>query len=144
VAGGLTRPHSARRHQGAVWVDNSGYGQLARLAGDRFETVAQLPGWTRGLSFAGDIAFVGSSRVIPRFRQYAPGLDVEHSVCAVHAVDLASGGILASLRWPYGNQIFAIEAVPRDFTHGFPFQSARPSRERIRRLFYAYDFEGER
>jgi uncharacterized protein (TIGR03032 family) len=144
VARGLTRPHSARLHDGTVWVDNSGYGELSWLAGERFEPFARLPGWTRGLCFAGDVAFVGTSRVIPRFRQYAPGLDVEHSVCAVHAVDLRSGGVVASMRWPYGNQIFAIEAVPRDFTHGFPFHSARPSGERIRRLFYAYDFEGER
>lgn len=143
IAGGLTRPHSARRHVGTVWVDNSGYGELCRLEGDRFETVARLPGWTRGLCFVGDVAFVGSSRVIPRFRQYAPGLDVDRSVCGVHAVDVRSGTVLASVRWPYGNQIFAIEAVPRDFTRGFPFQSARRARERVRRLFYAYDLQGE-
>jgi uncharacterized protein (TIGR03032 family) len=144
VAGGLTRPHSARLHGGEVWVDDSGYGELRRRAGDGFDTVARLPGWTRGLCFAGDVAFVGTSRVIPRFRHYAPGLDAERSVCGVHAVDTRSGDVLASLVWPYGNQIFAIEAVPSSFTRGLPFRSARPSRERIRRLFYAYDFRGER
>ncbi|MBE2317428.1 DUF4915 domain-containing protein [Solirubrobacter sp. CPCC 204708] len=143
VASGLTRPHSARLHEGAVWVDNSGYGELCRLEGEQFTTVAQLPGWTRGLAFAEGIAFVASSRVIPRFRQYAPGLDVDRSVCGLHAVDLASGQIVGSVRWPYGNQIFAVEALPRDFTLGFPFRSARPAPDRTRRLFYAFDFQGE-
>jgi uncharacterized protein (TIGR03032 family) len=144
IAGGLTRPHSARLHDGALWVDNSGYGELARLDGDSFTPVAALPGWTRGLCFAGDVAFVASSRVIPRFRQYAPGLDVDRSVCGLHAVHVESGRVLGSIRWPYGNQIFAVEALPRDFTLGFPFRSARPARERTRRLFYAFDFQGDR
>jgi uncharacterized protein (TIGR03032 family) len=144
LAGGLTRPHSARLFQDAVWIDNSGYGELARLEGERFETVARLPGWTRGLCFAGGVAFVGTSRVIPRFRHYAPGLKVERSACGIHAVDIRSGEVVASLRWPYGNQIFAIEALPRDFTRGLPFHSGRQSAVRARRLFYAYDFQGDR
>jgi uncharacterized protein (TIGR03032 family) len=143
VATGLTRPHSARLYNGALWVDNSGYGELARLEGERFATVAKLPGWTRGLCFADGVAFVATSRVIPRFRQYAPGLDVDRSVCGVHALDATSGTVLGSLRWPYGNQIFAVEAMPRDFSLGFPFRSARPARERTRRLFYAFDFRGD-
>ena len=36
-----------------------------------------LPGWTRGLWFHGSTAFVGASRVIPRFSNYAPGFDVD-------------------------------------------------------------------
>jgi uncharacterized protein (TIGR03032 family) len=144
VAGGLTRPHSARLRDGEVLVDNSGYGELVRMDGDGFTTVARLPGWTRGLCFAGTVGFVASSRVIPRFRQYAPGLDVERSVCGIHAVDLKSGAVLGSVRWPYGNQIFAVEAVPRTFSQGLPFRSTRPGGERIRRLFYAFDCKGDR
>jgi uncharacterized protein (TIGR03032 family) len=143
VAFGLTRPHSARLRGGTVYVDNSGYGELARMDGDRFTTVARLPGWTRGLTFVGDVAFVATSRVIPRFRQYAPGLDVERSVCGIHAVDVESGEVLGSVRWPYGNQIFAVEAVPRTFTHGLPFRTTRPGTEPIRRLFYAFDCKGD-
>jgi len=139
VAGGLTRPHSARLHEDALWVDDSGYGNLCRLEGDAFAVVAPLPGWTRGLCFAGDVAFVGTSRVIPRFRQYAPGLDVERSVCAVHAVDVRSGAVLGSLRWPYGNQIFAIDWLPSTLSLGFPFRSARPAPEQVRRVFYSFE-----
>jgi uncharacterized protein (TIGR03032 family) len=109
IARGLTRPHSARLHAGQVWVDNSGYGELVVVADGRIEPVARLPGWTRGLCFYEGLAFVGTSRVIPRFRQYAPGLDVESSTCGVHAVDIQSGKVLGSLLWPRGNQIFALD-----------------------------------
>jgi len=141
VVRGLTRPHSARFHDGRLWVENSGYGEVGVIAGDRFESVRRLPGWTRGLAFAGKLAFVGTSRVIPRFRQYAPGLDVERGVCAIHAVDIATGAVRGSLEFPYGNQIFAIEAVPAGWTTGFPFRdAARPHAARA--LFYAYAIDG--
>lgn len=137
VVRGLTRPHSARLHAGRLWIDNSGYGELGYAEGGRFTSVARLPGWTRGLGFAGDVAFVGTSRVIPRFRQYAPGLDVDRSVCAIHAVDVRSGKRLGSLTFRYGNQIFAIEPVPATWSGGFPFYGgAKP--EAARSLFYAY------
>jgi uncharacterized protein (TIGR03032 family) len=143
IARGLTRPHSARLHDGRVWIDNSGYGELVYVEPDgRSENVtvaARLPGWTRGLGFAGDVAFVGTSRVIPRFRQYAPGLDVDSSVCGLHAVDVTSGAVLGSLIWPYGNQIFAVEALPTPFTTGFMFDAlAERATERETRVFYAY------
>ncbi len=139
IARGLTRPHSARLAGGRVWVDNSGYGELGFADRGRFEPVARLPGWTRGLCFHGDVAFVGTSRVIPRFRQYAPGLDVDASVCGLHAVEVPSGRVLGSLLWPYGNQIFAIDWMPNHLTSGFPFR-AGPKRvsERTKHLFYAF------
>ena len=100
IVRGLTRPHSARLHAGKIWVDNSGYGELGIAEDGKFISVALLPGWTRGLCFYQDIAFVGTSRVIPRFRQYAPGLDVEASICGLHAVDTKSGKTRGSLIWP--------------------------------------------
>jgi uncharacterized protein (TIGR03032 family) len=120
VVRGLTRPHSARLHGGELWVESSGYGEVGVAADERFEAVARLPGWTRGLSFHGSVALVGTSRVIPRFRSYAPGLDLERSACGVHAVDTATGTVLGSLIWPEGNQVFAVEAVPAGLTSGFP------------------------
>jgi uncharacterized protein (TIGR03032 family) len=139
IAGGLTRPHSARLHDGRVWVDDSGYGELVRLADGAFETVARLPGWTRGLCFRGRVAFVGTSRVLPRFRSYAPGLDLDRSVCGIHAVDARSGERLASYVWPDGNQVFAVEAVPARVSLGFPFPAGRASRERATKLFFDYE-----
>jgi uncharacterized protein (TIGR03032 family) len=136
---GLTRPHSARLHQKKLWVANSGYGELGFVNKGELETVVELPGWTRGLTFRGRIGFVGTSRVIPRFRQYAPGLDVDRSQCGVHAVDISTGRLLGSLIWPYGNQIFGVDWAPRGRISGFPFSaSRRGSAPRAKKLFYAY------
>ena len=123
VATGLTRPHSARRWRGRVWVDNRGYGELGYVRDGVVEVVACLPGWTRGLRFNGDVAFVGSTRVLPRFCHYAPGLDVDRSVCGVHAVDIRSGRILGSLTWPLGDQLFAVDRVPSQRVSGLPFRT---------------------
>src|SRR5262249_36780370 len=113
VGVGLTRPHSTRLRGEELWVDNSGYGEVGRIVAGRSEPVARLPGWTRGLSFHGDTAFVGSSRVLPRYRCYAPGLDPDRCETGVHALDLRTGRVVGSLVWPNGNQIFAIEGVDR-------------------------------
>jgi uncharacterized protein (TIGR03032 family) len=141
VVRGLTRPHSARLLNGHLWLDNSGYGELGLVEDGRFTPVAKLPGWTRGLCLRGRTAFVGTSRVIPSFRQYAPGLDANACVCGVHAVDVVSGEVLGSLVWPAGNQIFAIDWVPNEWTTGFPFTTDRKraaERERVKALFYAF------
>ncbi len=140
---GLTRPHSARIHDGSLWVDNSGYGELARAdgqgGGTAYEVVLRLPGWTRGLCFSGDIAFVGTSRVLPRFRQYAPGLEQSRSVCGVHAVDLRASRVLGSIIWPSGNQIFALEWLPRRVCTGLPYRAKGRTRDEARPLFYVFD-----
>jgi uncharacterized protein (TIGR03032 family) len=133
VVRGLTRPHSARLHEGTLWVDNSGYGEVGPVVDGRFEPLARLPGWTRGLCLLGRVAFVGLSRVIPRFRMYAPGLDVDRSRCGVVALDARSGEVLGSYTWPLGNQVFAVEWVPRELTRGLPFPSGRAAAVR---LFY--------
>jgi uncharacterized protein (TIGR03032 family) len=145
IARGLTRPHSARLHRGRLFVANSGYGELVQVENGRFETVSRLPGWTRGLAFAEGIAFAGTSRVIPRFSRYAPGLDREKSQCAIHAVEIESGRVAGSLVWPGGNQIFAIDLAPRGEISGFPFSARRRSDAKAsKRLFYAFQADGKR
>lgn len=139
VVRGLTRPHSARLHAGRLWVLSSGYGELGVDEGGRFTAVTRLPGWTRGLAFHGDLAFVGTSRILPRFRHYAPGLDPARCVCGVHVVDTRSGRVLGSLTWPLGNQIFAVEPVPARFTTGLPLQAGRRrAAHRERALFSGF------
>jgi uncharacterized protein (TIGR03032 family) len=139
IARGLTRPHSARLYQGRVWVNNSGYGELGYIADGAFVSVAGLPGWTRGLAIHRDIAFVATSRVIPRFHQYAPGLDVGKSRCGLHAVDLKTGAVLGSLFWPYGNQVFAAELIPQKITTGFTANAAmQRATARENNLYYSF------
>ncbi|HEY9731646.1 MAG TPA: DUF4915 domain-containing protein [Drouetiella sp.] len=141
IVTGLTRPHSARVEQttgkSRVWVDNSGYGELCLIDAEKYQVVTRLPGWTRGLAFCGEVAFVGTSRVIPKFAQYAPGLDVNASICAVHAVDVRSGEVLGSIVWPYGNQIFAIDWLPRTQSAGFPFAVEDRTRD-LKTMFYTF------
>ncbi|HEY7491992.1 MAG TPA: TIGR03032 family protein [Candidatus Tectomicrobia bacterium] len=65
VLQGLSMPHSPRWYQGKLWVLESGQGGLAvvDLQRGRWETVAQVPGFTRGLDFWGPLAFIGLSQV---------------------------------------------------------------------------------
>ena len=136
---GLTRPHSARLHQGRVWLDNSGYGEVGFGQDGHFQPAARLAGWTRGLTFHGDIAFVGISRVIPRFRGYAPGLDVDKSHCGIVALHAKTGTVLGSILWPYGNQIFGLDWAPRSMTSGFAFSQQHEDPDAFaRELFYAF------
>jgi uncharacterized protein (TIGR03032 family) len=137
VVTGLTRPHSARFRDRDLWVDNSGYGTVGVCEGGHLNVVAKLPGWTRGLTFAGRIAFVGTSRVIPRFHRYAPGLDVSSSVCGIHAIDAISGQILGSLTWPAGDQIFAIDWLEPHFASGFPLRGTTTDAME-RTVFYSF------
>ncbi len=142
VAFGLTRPHSARLRNGRVWVLNSGYGEYGYVEGRAFRPVSALPGWTRGLCFHQRTAFVGTSRVLSRFRHYAPGVSSDQAVCGVHAIDVESGRVLGSVTWPAGNQIFGIDWVPRRVAEALPFVPGAPGPPLT--LFYAYRPPGVR
>ena len=121
-------------------MDNSGYGEVGVVEGGAFVPVRRLPGWTRGLAFCGDVAFVGTSRVLPRFRAYAPGLDPDAARCGVHALDARTGEALGSIVWPAGNQIFALEWMPSAMSGGFPFTPGdEASTARAAGLFYSFD-----
>jgi uncharacterized protein (TIGR03032 family) len=117
VARGFAMPHSPRVYRGRVWLLDSGAGRLVTVdpADGRVETVAQVPGYARGLSFVGTFAFVGVSRI--RETAVFGGLAVaqrhEHLRCGVGAIDLASGRNVAYLEFQSGvEEIFAVEALP--------------------------------
>ncbi len=117
VAPGLAMPHSPRWHDGKLWVLNSGAGTLGvvDLATGRVEPVATLPGFTRGLDFAGPYAFVGLSQV----RQSAlfSGIPITERPterqCGVWVVDTRTGRVEAFLRFEDTLQeIFAVLVLP--------------------------------
>lgn len=140
IARGLTRPHSARLKHGRVWVDNSGYGEVGFIDRGGFFPVFRLPGWTRGLCFWDRIIFVGTSRVLPRFRGYAPGVNMETARCGIHALNYETGEEVGSIIWPFGSQVFAVECLPEKFSTGLPFGTAEDRCEQaIKNLFYSYD-----
>jgi uncharacterized protein (TIGR03032 family) len=103
VLSGLSMPHSPRWYDGRMWVLESGKGTLAvaDLESGTVETVAELPGFTRGLLFAGGVAFVGLSQV--RETATFGGLPLmerlDERLCGVWAVDPKSGNILGFLRF---------------------------------------------
>jgi uncharacterized protein (TIGR03032 family) len=136
ICEGLTRPHSARLWKNRIWLANSGYGELGFVHDGHFETAARLPGWPRGLCITSEIAFVATSRVIPAYACYAPGLDIAKSRCAVHAVSLKTGEIIGSLEWPPGNQVFAVDWISDLTTHGFVFEAGRRRTRQERNVFH--------
>jgi uncharacterized protein (TIGR03032 family) len=139
VCRGLTRPHSARINGGLVWLNNSGYGEFGFVEKNKFNSFLKLPGWTRGLYFKDDIAFVATSKVNRRFSNYAPGVDLKSDVCAVHAVDLKKCRVLGSIEWPHGSQIFAVEGIGKNHFGSLPVNlSLRDNRDNLNHLFYAF------
>jgi uncharacterized protein (TIGR03032 family) len=103
VAEGLSMPHSPRWHEGALWVLESGKGELGvlDLASGRVQPRAKLEGFTRGLAFAGPFAFVGLSQV--RESNTFGGLPVTESTiarkCGVWVIDTRNGQTVAFLRF---------------------------------------------
>src|SRR2546430_15316615 len=65
LARGLSMPHSPRWYAGRLWICESGAGTLGFVdpSTGRYEPIAEGPGFTRGLDFAGGLAFVGLSPV---------------------------------------------------------------------------------
>jgi uncharacterized protein (TIGR03032 family) len=116
---GLSMPHSPRWYAGKLWVLNSGEGGLGTIdpATGKYEEVASLPGFTRGLDFVGPLAFVGLSQV--RESAMFSGIavaerPVAERCCGVWVVNIQSGRVIAYVKFEDALQeIFAIQALPR-------------------------------
>jgi uncharacterized protein (TIGR03032 family) len=119
---GLSMPHSPRWYGGRLWVCESGSGTLGyvELNGGRYEAVAAVPGFTRGLEFVGEFAFVGLSQVresavfsgIPITERLTP----EQRTCGVCVVNLRRGEPVALLKFTSGVQeVFAVAPLPSRF-----------------------------
>jgi uncharacterized protein (TIGR03032 family) len=119
VARGLTRPHSARIHEEKIWVCNSGYGNVGIIEGGKYKAVFELPGWTRGLHFSGNLMFVGVSHVLERFRMYAPGIKSKTQMSGIFVFDLKTMKQVGKIEFPAGNQIFSIDSISSDICGGF-------------------------
>jgi uncharacterized protein (TIGR03032 family) len=118
VARGLSMPHSPRWYAGQLWVLNSGEGGLGTVdpATGKYEEVASLPGFTRGLDFVGPLAFVGLSQV--RESAVFSGIAIaERAVtercCGVWVVNIETGQVVAYVKFEDALQeILAVQAVP--------------------------------
>ena len=105
-ARGLSMPHSPRWHQQRLWLLNSGTGELGWIEAGSFRSLCALPGFARGLTFCGNYAVVGLSKLrSPQFtglpleqRLEADGLP--EGACGLRVIDLANGAVLHSLDLP--------------------------------------------
>lgn len=116
ICRGLSMPHSPRWYQDKLWVLESGNGSLATVDLDtgQVETVAELPGFTRGLDFLGPYAFVGLSQV--RESAVFSGISLTERVsernCGVWVVDIRSGQTVAFLKFEDAVQeVFAVSVL---------------------------------
>ena len=117
---GLSMPHSPRWYDGKLWLLESGYGSLAwvDLKSGKVNTVAKLPGFTRGLDFYGPLAFVGLSQV--RESATFSGIPITEQlterISGVWVVNIKTGEMAAFLRFEEAVQeIFAVEILHARF-----------------------------
>jgi uncharacterized protein (TIGR03032 family) len=116
IARGLSMPHSPRWYRNRLWLLESGDGSLGTvdLSTGRYEAIAQMPGFTRGLSFYGPLAFVGLSQV--RESAIFSGIPLverlEERTCGVWVVNIETGATVAFVRFEDAVQeIFAVEVL---------------------------------
>jgi uncharacterized protein (TIGR03032 family) len=117
LARGLSMPHSPRVHGGRVWLLESGRGHLSVLdpGTGRANAVATLPGFTRGLAFHGELAFVGLSKIreTATFGGLPLDSDRDRLKCGLAVVDLSSGRTAALLEFQSGvEEVFDVQVVP--------------------------------
>jgi len=119
VTQGLAMPHSPRVYGGHLWVLNSGHGTIAvvdRLGG-QVRDVCQMAGFTRGLDFHRNLAFVGLSRVresnVFGGTPLTARLPQEERFCGIQVVDVATGSVVGAVKFDSGvNEIFALQVMP--------------------------------
>ena len=117
LAEGLSMPHSPRWYDGRLWVLDSGSGGVGTvdLSTGSYQSIAELPGFTRGLDFHGPLAFVGLSQV--RETAVFSGIPITERdtprTCGVWVLDIRNGQTVAFLRFEEAVQeIFAVAVVP--------------------------------
>jgi uncharacterized protein (TIGR03032 family) len=116
VTRGLCMPHSPRWYDGRLWILESGTGEVVIVdsATGKRETITQLPGFTRGLAFAGTYAFVGLSKIRPTSAMDGvPLADRRDELrCGIAVVDLRSGQTSAFLEFQSAvEEIFDVQLL---------------------------------
>ena len=117
IARGFAMPHSPRVHDGKIFVLDSGRGQLVtvRPQSGTWDVVATFEGYTRGLAFLGDLAFVGLSRI--RETSVFGGVPIaekrEQLKCGIGVVNWRTGQHFGAFHFTSGvEEIFAVDVLP--------------------------------
>jgi uncharacterized protein (TIGR03032 family) len=101
IARGLSMPHSPRWRDGKLWVLESGEGRLCTIdpaTGTR-TIIAEVPGFARGLAFAGPYAFIGLSQVREKVFDGIPIAKKAERSCGVWLVDTRDGKTMGFVRF---------------------------------------------
>jgi len=117
VARGLSMPHSPRWHDGRLYVLESGTGRMLLIdaANGQHQTVAELPGFARGLAMCGPYAFIGLSKI--RKTSAMDGVPLaerrDQLKCGVAVVDLRLKQIVGFLEFQSAvEEIFDVQLLP--------------------------------
>src|SRR5262245_27259333 len=115
LARGLSMPHSPRWHDDRIWLLESGTGRLLTIGpGGRADSVAEVPGFARGLVLAGPYAFIGLSKI--RETSAMDGVPLAERrnqlKCGVAVVDVRAGQISAMLEFQTAvEEIFDVQIL---------------------------------
>lgn len=141
IARGLSMPHSPRLHGGRLWVLNSGRGEVGVVdpKAGRFEPVAGLPGYVRGLCPVGPWLLVGLCQI--RERHIFGGLPVQSAhaqlLSGVAVLDARTGRAVGLFQFTAGVQeVFEVRFLPgvrRGMIVG-------PEKEQAKQAFTAPEF----
>ncbi len=117
LARGFSMPHSPRVHNGFVWLLDSGRGGLMRIdpRTGQADEIARLPGYPRGLAFAGRYAFVGLSqaRETKTFGEVAVVEQVADRKCGVWCIDTLTGSTFGFLEFEQTvAEVFDVQLLP--------------------------------
>jgi uncharacterized protein (TIGR03032 family) len=116
IVRGLCMPHSPRWHDGRLWVLESGTGRLGLLDNNcRYEPVAEVPGFARGLAISGRFAFVGLSKIRPTSAMTGVPLAQRRNElkCGVSVIDLDRGRVEGLLEFQTAvEEIFDVQLIP--------------------------------
>lgn len=111
---GLSMPHSPYWHKDALWLLNSGTGELWRVDPRRgsYEVICALPGFLRGLCFVGNYALIGLCQM--RETNIFGGLQIQERydrlLCGVAVVDILTGNTAGFLEFTSGcEELYGIQ-----------------------------------
>ncbi len=117
VKEGLSMPHSPRWYRDKLWILNSGEGFLTTLdlKTKELTNIVELPGFARGISFVGPLAFIGLSKVRETavFTDFPLVERLEERQSGVWVVNIETAQIIGFLKFTEGvEEIFSVAAIP--------------------------------
>ena len=116
VMEGLSMPHSPRWYRDKLWILNSGEGFLTTLdlKTKKLTNIVELPGFARGISFVGPLAFIGLSKVRETavFSDFPLVERLEERQSGVWVVNIETKVVIGFLRFTEDvEEIFSVAAI---------------------------------